>query len=459
MLIKESLKVFVIKQGCNYEKYKYYSYNFIRFFVLIQSIVLPQSITWLGTLGGSESRAFDVSADGNVVVGYSRDNLGRFRAFRWTRTEGMVDLGTLGGNWSAALGVSANGDVIVGNANNYQGGLYACFWSDGLITSLDTINTVKNSATSISADGSVIVGSMFFHISPDNYHAFIWNSGTEMMDLGTLGGLNSVANDASFDGAIVVGGSQLSNRDWRAFRWVGGIMQDLGTIGWQSTANAISGNGLVVVGDCNQAKAFRWTEGDGMQDLGNLGKYDCSALDVTYDGSIIVGWAKRNTDDKVVAFIWSEQTGMKDLNSLYANQVGVGKHLVRAEAISNDGRYIVGYGYNDSLNRYEAFLLDTENYTGINEIVEIPSDFFIYQNYPNPFNPTTKISWQSPVSAHQSLRVYDVLGNEVAILVDEYKPAGKYEIDFTAADLSSGIYLIKLETDNYVKTKKMILIK
>ena len=102
------------------------------------------------------------------------------------------------------------------------------------------------------------------------------------------------------------------------------------------------------------------------------------------------------------------------------------------------------------------------NYTIVSDADDNLSDEFNYslsQNYPNPFNPTTKISWQTPVSAHQSLRVYDVLGNEVAILIDEYKPAGKYEIDFTAADLSSGIYLIKLETDNYVNTKKMILIK
>ncbi len=89
----------------------------------------------------------------------------------------------------------------------------------------------------------------------------------------------------------------------------------------------------------------------------------------------------------------------------------------------------------------------------------VPGTFELYQNYPNPFNPSTKISWQSPVGSWQTLKVYDVLGNEVAILINEYKPAGKYEIDFNAVGLSSGIYLIKLETDNYVNTKKMILIK
>ena len=59
--------------------------------------------------------------------------------------------------------------------------------------------------------------------------------------------------------------------------------------------------------------------------------------------------------------------------------------------------------------------------------------FNLSNNYPNPFNPSTKISWQSPVGSWQTLKIYDVLGNEVATLVDEYKPAGKYEVEFDSA--------------------------
>ena len=453
---------------------------FLTTFILSNLVVFAQSITWLGTLGGSESQAWDVSADGSVVVGWSKDNLGRDRAFRWTRTGGIVDLGTIGGAWSWAFGISSEGGVIVGSSHNYQGKIFACVWSNGSITTLDTINTVSNSARRISGDGSVIVGAKYFDISPAHYHAFVWrNSGAAMVDLGTLGGLNSGAGDVSYDGSVVVGASQLSNGDWRAFRWAEGLgMQDLGTIGWQSSANAVSGNGLVVVGDCNQAKAFRWTESGGMQDLGNLGKYDCSAQDVTYNGSIIVGWARRYTDDKVVAFIWTEQSGMKDLNSLYANQIGTGKILNRALAISDDGRYIVGYGYIDSLNRYEGFLLDTESSTGINEIVEIPKEFYLYQNYPNPFNPSTKIRFVIPIPINRernledfslqasrnyntlvTLKVYDVLGNEVSTLVNEYKPAGSYEVEFNGNNLASGIYFYQLKADNFLEAKKMMLLK
>jgi photosystem II stability/assembly factor-like uncharacterized protein len=87
------------------------------------------------------------------------------------------------------------------------------------------------------------------------------------------------------------------------------------------------------------------------------------------------------------------------------------------------------------------------------------TQYKLHQNYPNPFNPTTKISWQSPVSSHQSLKVYDVLGNEIATLVDEYKPAGNYEVDFNQMNISSGIYFYKLSAGSFSETKKMILMK
>ena len=83
----------------------------------------------------------------------------------------------------------------------------------------------------------------------------------------------------------------------------------------------------------------------------------------------------------------------------------------------------------------------------------------LYENYPNPFNPSTKISWQSPVSSWQVLKVFDVLGNEIATLVDEYREAGRYESEFDASNLSSGIYYYKLQSGSFVGTKKMVLLR
>jgi hypothetical protein len=108
-------------------------------------------------------------------------------------------------------------------------------------------------------------------------------------------------------------------------------------------------------------------------------------------------------------------------------------------------------------NLFESLILD------VNDNSYYPVSYILGQNYPNPFNPSTKISWQSPVDGWQTLKVYDVLGNEVATLVDEYKPAGKYEIEFNSAsnikNLASGIYFYRLQTGSFVETKKMILTK
>jgi hypothetical protein len=93
------------------------------------------------------------------------------------------------------------------------------------------------------------------------------------------------------------------------------------------------------------------------------------------------------------------------------------------------------------------------------EFQTIPNEFILQQNYPNPFNPSTTISWQSPVSSHQTLKVYDLLGREIATLVDEYKPAGRYEVNFDANDLTGGVYFYKLTSDNFIRIKKFILVK
>lgn len=88
-----------------------------------------------------------------------------------------------------------------------------------------------------------------------------------------------------------------------------------------------------------------------------------------------------------------------------------------------------------------------------------PVEFSLNQNYPNPFNPSTIIIWNVPFDSYQTLKIYDVLGNEVASLVNEYRTAGSYSINFNASNLSSGVYYYKLSAGNFTETKKMILIR
>jgi hypothetical protein len=96
---------------------------------------------------------------------------------------------------------------------------------------------------------------------------------------------------------------------------------------------------------------------------------------------------------------------------------------------------------------------------GIDKEELIPSKFYLSQNYPNPFNPSTVIKYQLPISSQVTLKVYDVLGDEVATLVDEERPAGSYEIKFNASKLSSGIYFYIINAGSFHQTRKMILMK
>ncbi len=90
---------------------------------------------------------------------------------------------------------------------------------------------------------------------------------------------------------------------------------------------------------------------------------------------------------------------------------------------------------------------------------DIPAFYSLYQNYPNPFNPSTVISYQLPTSGYVSLKVYDLLGREVASLVNEEKTAGNYSIKFDGSKLSGGIYFYRLQAGKFISTKEMVLIK
>ncbi len=98
--------------------------------------------------------------------------------------------------------------------------------------------------------------------------------------------------------------------------------------------------------------------------------------------------------------------------------------------------------------------------TGIGEnLADVPNSFTLDQNYPNPFNPTTVISFQLKKAARVSLRVYDVLGREVATLVNEREDVGSHAVTFNGDNLSSGVYFYRLEAGSYIATKKMLLVK
>ena len=128
-------------------------------------------------------------------------------------------------------------------------------------------------------------------------------------------------------------------------------------------------------------------------------------------------------------------------------------------AVINNDQTVVIVGWDSIFNQIS-------NITGNKEINFYPPNYQLYQNYPNPFNPKTTIRYSIPnfifsgvEESLVQLKVYDVLGNEIVTLFDELIPAGRYEVDFNASSLASGTYYYKIRSNDFVQTKKMLLIK
>ena len=152
----------------------------------------------------------------------------------------------------------------------------------------------------------------------------------------------------------------------------------------------------------------------------------------------------------------------KDYNiDFYADLNGNGSynappvdHAWRLNFNSSTGDFLSNFSHNANFTD-----IQWPSTTDINDGTSLVDRFSLEQNYPNPFNPSTSIQYAIARRQFITLKVYDVLGNEIATLVNETKPAGKYEVNFDASILSSGIYFYKLQAGTKVQSKKMLLLK
>ncbi len=152
------------------------------------------------------------------------------------------------------------------------------------------------------------------------------------------------------------------------------------------------------------------------------------------------------------------------LSNLYLGNLNMGSHTITIygrEAVSSvmlDQIVISSDAYftaND--NNFNA--ATNKNITEIKDSDLKPNEYKLLQNYPNPFNPSTIIQFSVPNEGNVSLKIYNILGAEIATLINESKPAGTYNVTFNASDLSSGVYFYKLVTPNFFEIKKMLLVK
>jgi probable HAF family extracellular repeat protein len=182
-----------------------------------------------------------------------------------------------------------------------------------------------------------------------------------------------------------------------------------------------------------------------MQNLGTLGGSESEASGVSANGSVVVGWAK-NAAGQTRAFRWTAAGGMEDLNTTYAHLLTNGSVLIEARAISPDGRYIVGQGYNAATGRREAFLLDTQG-VGVEE--GSGAARVRLRLLPQPAHERVVLELEAAEAAQGvRLMVSDVLGRVVAEpLRGAVLPPGVHRVERDVRAWAAGQYTVVLRTE------------
>jgi hypothetical protein len=149
-------------------------------------------------------------------------------------------------------------------------------------------------------------------------------------------------------------------------------------------------------------------------------------------------------------------TGSENLNV----NPGESNTIVMAQAIARGGNNL------NSVTKLKS-LSDTAYYFYLNYIlpdtnkiiINIPDNYYFFQNYPNPFNPSTTIKYGIPKDGFVTIKIYDIAGREILKLVNEFKPAGFYSVNFNGSGIASGIYFYQIKVNDFYTAKKMLLIK
>ena len=190
----------------------------------------------------------------------------------------------------------------------------------------------------------------------------------------------------------------------------------------------------------------------------NLMKWEFPAGTTIAPNSYLIVWADEDLTQSGLHASFKLSASGENVILSYDNGIKIEEIIFGAQT-TDIGYARIPNGTGAFVIQPPTFNLDNETALNVDDESVVPKEFTLYQNYPNPFNPATTISFQLPITSQVTLKIYDVLGNEVAILANENKPAGSYEVMFDATRLSSGMYFYRLDTKNFSQVRKMILLK
>jgi hypothetical protein len=422
--------------------------------LLLQSNILSQApdTLWTKTFGRGNSpdvgNSVQQTSDGGyIVAGSTRlsggidEDVYLIKADSsgdtlWTRTFGGID-------WDIGNSVQQTSDggyIIAGWSGNplFDHGVYLIKTDssgDTLWTkTFGGYNQSEGNSVQQTSDGGYIVTGFLFSTSGQNVYLIKTDSSGDTLWTKTYGGIyedggNSVQQTS--DGGYIVAG----------------FTRSFGT----------SGQNVYLI-KTNSLGDTLWTKIYGGSDCWDRG----NSVQQTSDGGYIVAGSKSPlySDNSDVYLLKTDSLA----NTIWTKTFGGIRYYMRYSIQQTSGGGYIVAGSKTSLGAGDSDVwlikLAPESPTAIRSYDnQIPSNYSISQNYPNPFNPSTTIKYSVPKVSFVTIKIYDVLGSEVATLLNEEKPVGTYELSWSAANLSSGVYFYQLKAGSFVETKKMILLR
>jgi uncharacterized membrane protein len=441
--------------------------------------------------------ATDISADGTVVVG---NTVGDFETFRWTAETGIVRLGRAS---VPVLGVGAGGPDVSADGSRVSATILGAdstyvtqgVWTEGagwqetmppLPPDGGLIDNAYGSAWGLSDDGQTLTGLYWRpgHGGPGGdglAHASAWTEPTGVVDLGSGGG-NSRANDASFDGSVIVGWDENpSFGTWWPTVWVDGVRTVLTETEAFSQASAVTPDGSMIGGQSydapvllSVAAVWRWNGSTwNEQQLGALPGTSHSAFglaivrDMTADGSMVVGYNQFSNPSDATGFMWTEETGLVDVEDfLVDNGVVLDPmlNILTLTGVSDDGTTMVGIGQDVFFpfsNR--SFIIRIGGTVSVAETAPSPP-LLLARVLPNPTSGATTVAIDLPQSAQVAVNVYDSTGRLVhRLLPTRSLQAGRHEFrwDGTSASggaVPSGVYYYRIKAGTRLETMRVTIL-
>ena len=175
-----------------------------------------------------------------------------------------------------------------------------------------------------------------------------------------------------------------------------------------------------------------------------------------------------NVVEREVLLVWTTVTEINNMG--FEVQKKIGTYWSVLGFVEGNGSSTTTHTYHfiddkPQIGRENTYRLKQIDYDGSFNyskivIVSVPAEgYSLEQNYPNPFNPTTKIRFELPADGIVNIKIFDAFGQEVTTLLNEFKKANVYEISFNASNLASGVYIYRMQVNNYLESKMMVLIK